>query len=176
MVAGQEQVEWLVLVDDNDRELGLDTRENCHRGNGRRHRAFVVFLFDDKERMLLQRRSAKKKLWPGYWDVSVTSHVYKDETYEHAGIRRSMQELGTRVSELERVLDYTYFAKFGEYAENEFCVLLIGKLEDGVKVDPDEIMETKLVQMDELAKDVAKDPESYTPWFKIAFERYYHPR
>jgi isopentenyl-diphosphate delta-isomerase type 1 len=91
-----DQVEWLVLVDDNDRELGLDTRENCHKGNGRRHRAFVVFLFKDGK-MLLQRRSMKKKLWPGYWDVSVTSHVYKGETYENAGIRRSQQELGTKV-------------------------------------------------------------------------------
>ena len=168
------QVEWLVLVDDHDKELGLETRENCHKGNGKRHRAFVVFLFKDGK-MLLQRRSMKKQLWPGYWDVSVTSHVYKGETYEGAGVRRSLQELGTKVGRLKRVLDYTYFAKFGDYAENEFCVLLVGDLSDPVRANPDEIMETRYVTTEELAKDMAKNPESYTPWFKIAFDRYTHP-
>jgi isopentenyl-diphosphate Delta-isomerase len=168
----QQPVEWLVLVDDDDRELGLDTRENCHKGMGRRHRAFVVFLYDKDGKMLLQRRSMKKKLWHGYWDVSVTSHVYKGETYEQAGIRRSMQELNTKVTSLERVLDYTYFAKFGDYCENEFCVLLIGKLGGPVAPNPDEIMETKFVTMEALGEDMAKNPDSYTPWFKIAFEKY----
>ncbi len=172
MSGGQPPVEWLVLVDDNDNELGLDTRENCHKGMGRRHRAFVVFLYDKSGRMLLQRRSMKKKLWPGYWDVSVTSHVYKGETYEGAGIRRSKQELNVDVKKLERELDYTYWAKFGDYSENEFCVLLLGKLEGQPRPDPDEVMEIKYMTMDELASDMAKNPESYTPWFKIAFEKY----
>ena len=161
-----------MLVDDNDKELGLDTRENCHKGMGRRHRAFVVFLFDNQGRMLLQRRSMKKKLWPAFWDVSVTSHVYKGETYEGAGIRRSKQELNVVVKKLDRKLDYTYFAKFGDYCENEFCVLLTGKLEAPARPNPDEIMETKLVTMKELGDDVKKNPDRYTPWFKIAYDMY----
>ncbi|HYR03857.1 MAG TPA: isopentenyl-diphosphate Delta-isomerase [Nitrososphaerales archaeon] len=168
----QQQVEWLVLVDDNDKELGLDTRENCHRGMGKRHRAFVVFLYDKGGRMLLQKRSMKKKLWPAYWDVSVTSHVYKGETYEEAGIRRSKQELSADVKKLERRLDYTYWAKFGDYSENEFCVLLTGTLEGPARPNPEEIMETEYITMDELGADMSKNPDKYTPWFKIAFEKY----
>ena len=172
MSSQQQQVEWLVLVDDNDNELGLDTRENCHKGMGRRHRAFVVFLFDKNGRMLLQQRSMKKKLWPAYWDVSVTSHVYKGETYEGAGIRRSRQELNVDVKKLDRELDYTYWAKFGDYSENEFCVLLTGKLEGLPSPNPDEIMATKYMTIDDLAADMSKNPETYTPWFKIAFDKY----
>lgn len=171
-----QQVEWLVLVDDEDNELGLDTRENCHKGMGRRHRAFVVFLFDKEGRMLLQRRSTKKKLWPTFWDLSVTSHVYKGETYEAAGIRRAMQELDVKVKSLARKLDYTYFAKFGDYCENEFCVLLTGDLEGAPNPNPDEIMETKFMSMDALGKDMVENPDAYTPWFKIAFEMYTKPR
>jgi isopentenyl-diphosphate delta-isomerase len=170
--AQEQGVEWLVLVDDNDNELGLDTRENCHKGMGRRHRAFVVFLFDREGRMLLQRRSMKKKLWPAFWDVSVTSHVYKGETYEGAGIRRSKQELGVDVKKLDRKLDYTYWAKFGDYSENEFCVLLTGNLEQVPSPNPDEIMETRFITMDDLASDISKNPDTYTPWFRIAFDRY----
>jgi len=168
----QQQVEWLVLVDDNDKELGLDTRENCHKGMGKRHRAFVVFLYDKEGRMLLQKRSMKKKLWPAFWDVSVTSHVYQGETYDEAAKRRSRQELNADVKRLERKLDYTYWAKFGDYSENEFCVLLTGKLEGPVKPNPDEIMETKYLTEDELGADMSKNPDEYTPWFKIAFEKY----
>ena len=168
----KQRVEWLVLVDDNDRELGLDTRENCHRGMGRRHRAFVVFLFEKDGRMLLQRRSMKKKLWPAFWDVSVTSHVYKGETYEEAGIRRSKQELNVDVKKLDRRLDYTYWAKFGDYSENEFCVLLTGELKGKTRPNPDEIMETKLVAMEELAEAMSRNPGMYTPWFKIAFDKF----
>ena len=171
-MSGQQQVEWLVLVDDNDKELGLDTRENCHKGMGRRHRAFVIFLYDKDGMMLLQRRSMKKKLCPGFWDVSVTSHVYEGETYEEAGIRRSKQELNVNVRNLERKLDYTYWAKFGDYSENEFCVLLVGKLEGEPTPNPDEIMETRYITMEDLAADMSKSPDRYTPWFKIAFEKY----
>ena len=139
---------------------------------GRRHRAFVVFLYDTGGKMLLQRRSMKKKLWPAFWDVSVTSHVYEGETYEAAGIRRSRQELNVEVKSLDRKLDYTYFAKFGDYCENEFCVLLTGKLEGVPDPNPDEIMETRYVTHEELAKDMSRNPDQYTPWFKIAFDRY----
>ena len=175
MSGQQQQVEWLVLVDDNDKELGLDTRENCHKGMGRRHRAFVVFLYDKDGRMLLQRRSMKKKLWPAFWDVSVTSHVYKGETYEGAGIRRSMQELGVDVKKLDRKLDYTYWAKFGEYSENEFCVLLTG-----VRGPPE--AEPRRDNGDEIRDDGrpggghARNPDRYTPWFKIAFDKYSEQR
>ncbi|TMP96168.1 MAG: hypothetical protein E6K99_10430 [Thaumarchaeota archaeon] len=64
--------EILIRVDDKDNQVGTDTRENCHLGRGLRHRAYVVFLFHGG-RLLLQRRSREKLLWPGYWDVSYTS-------------------------------------------------------------------------------------------------------
>src|SRR4029077_2221259 len=97
---------------------------------------------------------------------------YKGGTYERGGIRRSKQELNVDVKGLDRKLDYIYWAKFGDYSENEFCVLLTGKLEREPNPNPDEIMETKYVTMDDLAADMSKNPDSYTPWFKIAFEKY----
>lgn len=166
-----DRVEWLVLVDEKDNELGVETRERCHEGQGMHHRAFVVFLFDGG-RMLLQRRSGKKLLWPGFWDVSFTSHVYKGETYEEAGLRRAGQELGIRLENLERVLAFNYEASFGDHSENEYCALLVGSFSGEVKPDPDEITEVKYMTVEELSRDMKEHSDSYTPWFKIAFERY----
>ena len=167
--------EVLVLVDENDNEIGTDTRENCHAGNGKRHRAYTVFLFHDGK-LLLQRRSSKKLLWPGAWDVSYTSHVYPRESYQQAAARKAVQELGVKIPLLADVHSFIYFAPQGKNAENEFCRLLVGDFDGNVAPNPDEIMETRWSGVDELAADLKAHPGAYTPWLKLSLEGFLaHP-
>ena len=161
--------EILVRVDDHDNQLGTETRENCHLGKGLRHRAYVVFLFHDG-RLLLQRRSARKLLWPGYWDVSYTSHVYPGETYFDAARRRGVQELGVEPGKLEEILAFTYEASFGRYSENEYCKVLAGEFDGEYHPNPEEISETKFVTLEWLRKILQKRDANYTPWLRISFE------
>jgi isopentenyl-diphosphate delta-isomerase len=163
------QQEILVLVDDQDKELGTETRERCHLGNGLRHRAYVVFLFY-AGRMLLQQRSWKKLLWPKFWDVSYTSHVYPGESYNHAAGRKAKQELSVRVGDLEDVYSFVYWAQFGKYSENEYCKLLVGDFDGRMTPNPDEIMATKYLTVNELAKELKSNGDRYTPWLKLAFD------
>jgi len=167
--------EILVLVDENDNEIGTDTRENCHAGTGKRHRAYTVFLFHGGK-LLLQRRSSKKLLWPGAWDVSYTSHVYPRETYQQAASRKALQELGVKAPRLTDVHSFIYFAPQGKNAENEFCRLLVGDFDGKVAPNLDEIMEIRWSTLDELAADLKAHPDAYTPWFKLSFEGFLaHP-
>ena len=161
--------EILILVDDNDNEIGTDTRENCHAGNGKRHRAYTALLFHNR-RMLLQQRSKKKLLWPGAWDVSFTSHVYPGETYQQAASRRALQELNATVGQLTEVHSFVYFAPQGDNAENEFCRVLVGEFDGKIKPNPDEMMSVRWAPMGEVKADVASHPDSYTPWFRLTFE------
>jgi isopentenyl-diphosphate delta-isomerase len=161
--------EILVLVDENDRELGTETREKCHLGKGMRHRAYVVFLFNGG-RLLLQRRSMEKLLWPGFWDVSFTSHVYPGETYMSAAKRKGKQELNANVDGLKEVFSFVYWAQFGKYSENEYCKLLVGEFDGKIDPNPREIMDVKYVTLDELKKDLKANPGLYTPWLKLAFD------
>jgi len=161
--------EILILVDDNDNELGTDTRENCHAGKGKRHRAYTALLFHNGK-MLLQQRSMKKLLWPGAWDVSFTSHVYPGETYQLAASRRARQELGARVGELTDVHSFVYFAPQGANAENEFCRVLVGDFDGTIRPNPDEMMSVRWATLGEVKSDVASNPGAYTPWFKLTFE------
>ncbi len=161
--------EILILVDDNDNEIGTDTRENCHSGKGKRHRAYTSLLFHDGK-MLLQQRSRKKLLWPGTWDVSFTSHVYPGETYQQAACRRAREELKAEVGALEDVHSFVYFAPQGENAENEFCRVLVGDFDGKISPNRDEIMAVKWARVPELKADVSAHPDSYTPWFKLSFE------
>ncbi len=161
--------ETLILVDDDDNEIGTDTRENCHAGSGKRHRAYTAFIFHDGK-MLLQRRSMKKLLWPGAWDVSYTSHVYPGETYQQAATRRAKEELDAKVGDLKDVHSFVYFAPQGANAENEFCRVLIGDFDGRITPDPDEMMEVRWGKVSEVASDLKANPETYTPWFKLSFE------
>lgn len=161
--------EILVLVDEHDNEIGTDTRENCHAGRGKLHRAYTVFLFHDGK-MLLQQRSTKKLLWPGAWDVSYTSHVYPGETYEQAAARKAMQELDAKVAGLTEVHSFVYFAPQGNNAENEFCRVLVGDFDGRASPNRDEIMAVRWASLDEAEADLRSHPDSYTPWFKLSLE------
>ena len=161
--------EILILVDDNDNELGTDTREDCHAGSGKRHRAYTALLFHGG-RMLLQQRSRKKLLWPGAWDVSFTSHVYPGETYQQAASRRASQELDAEVGELTDVHSFVYFAPQGANAENEFCRVLVGEFDGRIRPNPEEMMSVRWATLSEVRSDIASNPGAYTPWFRLSFE------
>lgn len=161
--------EILVLVDENDNEIGTDTRENCHLGKGRRHRAYVVFLFH-AGKLILQQRSRQKTLWPGAWDVSFTSHVHPGESYEQAAKRKGLQELDAKVGGLSDVYSFVYFAPQGRYAENEFCRLFVGDFDGSVRPNPEEIMAVKWTTLGALGRELKGNPDAYTPWLKLAFE------
>ncbi len=163
------QQEILVLVDDQDKELGTETREKCHVGKGLRHRAYVVFLFH-AGKMLLQQRSDKKLLWPKFWDVSYTSHVYPGESYHHAAERKAKQELNAKVQGLQDAYSFVYWAPFGKYSENEYCRLLVGNFDGRMAPNSDEIMATKYMSANELAKELKSKGDQYTPWLKLAFD------
>ena len=75
--------ELLILVDENDNETGWDTKDVCHNGNGILHRAFSIFIFNDKQELLLQKRSQDKRLWPLFLSNSCCSHPRKGESYEN---------------------------------------------------------------------------------------------
>jgi isopentenyl-diphosphate Delta-isomerase len=161
--------EILVLVDEHDNQIGTDTRENCHSGTGKRHRAYTVFLFHDGM-VLLQQRSMKKLLWPGGWDVTYTSHVYPGESYQQAAERKAKQELGATIGTLKDVHSFVYFAPQGKNAENEFCRVLVGDFDGKFSANSDEIMATRWSTVEDIAAELRSSPESFTPWFRLSFE------
>lgn len=71
MIESEKSEELLILVDKVDRIMGFERRGKCHEGEGLLHRAFYIFLFNDRNELLLQKRSANKLLWPLFWSNSV---------------------------------------------------------------------------------------------------------
>lgn len=159
--------ESLILVDENDNEIGHLSKVDCHQGHGTLHRAFSVFLFDGAGRVLLQQRSRAKPLWPLYWSNSVCSHPRRGETLAYATRRRMHEELGLD-SRLEHLYRFIYQADFDDLgAEHELCHVFIGRARGEVVVHPDEIADWRWVEANALDVELEEHPERFTPWFAL---------
>lgn len=164
--------ERLILVDEHDGEIGSASREECHRGAGKRHRAFVLWIENDREELLLQRRRGSK-LGGDRWDVSATSHVRVGETYETAIARCVRHELGiAQPLPWERVLAYLYTESLGGYSENEFCALYRTRYSGPLQPNYDELTALRWVLPATLLAAIERDPTPYTSWLREAAVRY----
>lgn len=158
--------EELILVDRNDRELGHLSKALCHDGAGVLHRAFSLFLFNERGELLLQQRSRGKRLWPGYWSNSCCSHPRRGESMQIATQRRLSDELNIEAS-LEHVYWFCYTAGFGEAgAENELCHVYLGSFDGDVRPNDSEISSIRFVPANRLQQELTETPERFTPWFK----------
>ena len=159
----------LIAVDDRDRPLGPHSRASCHRGEGILHRAFSVYLFDRRLRVLLQRRSIHKPLWPRYWANSCCSHPRWGEATTDAAHRRIREELGLRV-QLQHVFSFQYRARFSERsAEHEFCHVFAGVTHRMAEPDPQEVEDCIFVEPVRLDKELESRRGAYAPWLHLGW-------
>ena len=163
--------EELILVDADDTEVGSMNKADCHDGDGILHRAFSLFLFNDEGELLLQQRSADKRLWPLFWSNTCCSHPRVGEDMSTATKRRLAEELGVD-AELEFVYKFSYQARFGDVgSENELCWVFLGHCKDSPRVNETEISAVRFVSVADLNEDLISRPEIYTPWFKMEWQR-----
>ncbi|HEX7719639.1 MAG TPA: isopentenyl-diphosphate Delta-isomerase [Woeseiaceae bacterium] len=165
------EAEELILVDADDTVSGSLDKASCHDGRGILHRAFSLFIFDQRGRLLLQQRSADKRLWPLYWSNSCCSHPRVGESMEKATARRLQDELNIR-AQLEFVYKFTYQASYETLgSEHELCWVYLGRVEQPVLANRHEIAATRFLGVAELRKEMATVPEHFTPWFKLEWQR-----
>lgn len=163
--------EPLILVDSDDNIVGYKSKVECHEGEGILHRAFSVFLFDGRGRVLLHQRAAGKPLWGLYWSNSCCSHPRRGETVDDAATRRVREELGLE-TDLEFLYRFQYHAPFGEKgSERELCSVYVGRAHADPDVNDTEIAAWAWEDVDTLAEALEATPEKYTPWFKMEWKR-----
>lgn len=169
-LSGEQKQQLLIICDKKGNPGGTETREICHEGNGKPHLAFMAFIMDEDDHIILAKRSSNKSLWAGFWDASVVSHVLPDEKVEQAAQRRSKEEMGIDI-EFQDVGAFYYFKKFNTNCENEYCHVLIGKSIQLGEFNPVEIESIRKITIDDLKKEILDCPGIFTPWLKIALEK-----
>lgn len=172
--------ELLVLVNDNDEEIGYEEKGETH-AKGKLHRAFSLFIYNKFDgKMLIQKRAKGKYHSGGLWTNSCCSHPRKGESLVEAVKRRTNEELGLRLenndliwSQLCELKAFEYFHKFENCAEYEIDhVFFLPVDSDNITLDPDknEIEEVKWIYVAELQKWLDKQPGKFTVWFPEAFK------
>lgn len=165
--------EFVVLVNPDDQVLGLMEKQQAHV-NGLLHRAFSVFLFNDKGEMLLQKRASKKYHSPNQWTNAVCSHPRNGETYLEGAKRRVKEELGIEV-DLSEKFHFIYKADVGgNLWEHELDHVFTGFYNADFELNKEEVEEVRYISMEDLDKEIAENPETFTEWFKIILEEYKH--
>lgn len=164
-------MEEIILVNEKDNETGSMEKLKAHENGGTLHRAFSIFLFNSEGRMLLQKRAEGKYHCAGLWTNTCCSHQHPGETLEEAAHRRLRQEMGLDTG-LREILKFIYRAEFENgLTEHEFDHVFVGRYDGEVSPNPEEVGDHKWVDVKHLKKDIAKNPEKYTPWFRIALDR-----
>jgi len=164
--------EEVILVNEKDEKIGLMGKQEAHE-KALLHRAFSVFIFNDKEELMLQQRALHKYHSPGLWTNTCCSHQRDGESSLEAGKRRLHEEMGFSAP-LEETTSFIYKAPFDNgLTEHEFDHILVGKFNDAPKINPEEVASWKWISTEDLKKEIQQKPEIYTEWFKIIFEKYY---
>lgn len=165
--------ELVVLVNDNDEVLGLMEKQQAHI-NVLLHRAFSVFLFNEKGEMLLQKRADKKYHSPGQWTNAVCSHPKDGESYLDGANRRLKEELGIE-TELTEKFRFIYKADVGQNLwEHELDYVFTGVFDGEFNLNKDEVSEVRYISMETLEIEMAENPGNFTEWFKIILNEYKH--
>ena len=166
-------MENIIIADENDNYIGLEEKEKCHNGDGILHRAFLAMVFNKRGELLLARRSRTKKLWPGFWDGTVASHLHEGEDYEAATRRRLEQEIGLVTDNVEYLFKFYYKAVYKNLGtEHEICAVLnvTGIEPEEIEPNREEIDEIRFVDPCELMRELGDDKNKYTPWLIHAMQ------
>ena len=164
--------EHVILVNENDEQIGTMPKLEAHE-KAVLHRAFSVFIFNDKKELMLQQRAKHKYHSPLLWTNTCCSHQREGETNIEAGTRRLQEEMGF-ATELNEIMSFIYKAPFDNgLTEHEFDHIMIGSYNENPNINPEEVKAWKWMTLEDVKLDIASHPENYTAWFKIIFDKFY---
>lgn len=156
-------VEYVEIVDAQDRPFMVMPVQYVHDKAQRQplaYRIVLTILFNNEQKVYLQRRAKTKQLYPGKWELSSTGHVMAGESREDAAIREVREELNINVGSLvlreclsaSEATDYAWITLFAGWSGD--CV---------PRPNPQEVEEGMFVDREELFSMVEHFPELCTP-------------
>lgn len=163
-------MEEVLLVDEQDVQIGVMEKMEAHI-QGKLHRAFSIFIFNDKGEMLLQQRATEKYHSGGLWTNACCSHPRPQEDNLDAANRRLVEEMGFKTP-LKKIFNFVYKASFDNgLVEHEFDHVFMGIYNGRITPNVNEVKDFQFLSIQKIKSGIALNPEKYTAWFSIALPK-----
>lgn len=158
--------EYVVLVDENDRQVGECEKLEAHQ-KGLLHRAFSVFIFNLDKQLLLQRRADSKYHSGGLWSNTCCGHPRPGESIKEAASRRLSEEMGMKCVLVSFFHQRYHFILDKDMTENEYDHVLLGFSDAQPLLNPEEVSQYRYIDLKDLKDELTRSPDSFTEWFKV---------
>lgn len=155
-------MEYLEYYDkENKHKLGEAERDEIHKNN-LWHREVSVWVLNDKNEILVQRRSPNKKQNPNKYAVCA-GHIDIGERPEEAAVRELFEETGIKVNENE----LNFIDMYVNEQEENNCFKYTYYIQTSKKISEmvmqvEEVSELKFITMDELEDVIRTQDEDWT--------------
>ncbi|RYG54060.1 MAG: isopentenyl-diphosphate Delta-isomerase [Chitinophagaceae bacterium] len=162
--------EKVVLVNEKDTVIGEMEKLAAHE-QGKLHRAFSVFIFNENGFLLLQQRANDKYHGAGLWTNTCCSHPGLNEGVKESAIERLEYEMGIKC-ELEFLFSFIYRSEVeNNLIEHEYDHVYCGVTDMHPYPNALEVQAWKWAKPETILNDLNENPGNYTVWFKKIFER-----
>ena len=160
----------VILVSSEDKSIGYMEKIEAHQ-KGLLHRAISVFILNEREEMLIQRRALSKYHTPGIWSNTACSHPRKNETVMQAADRRLFEEMGMKTT-LNYGFKFLYKAEFKNgLIEHELDHVFFGFSNEKPSINISEVCDYKYLDQGKIETMILQQPENFSPWFKLTYKR-----
>lgn len=163
------QYEHVILLDEDGKPSGTLEKYAAHGPHTPLHLAFSCWLFSDQGLLLVTRRAAGKKAWPGVWTNSVCGHPQTGESIEQAIVRRCRYEVGADIADITAIdpaFRYRETDSSG-IVENEICPVYAARVTNNVQVNDDEVMDYQWVEPEAMFRALDATPWAFSPWMVL---------
>ena len=163
--------ERVILVDKLDNQIGTMPKMEAHQ-KAILHRAFSVFILNERGELMLQQRAHDKYHSRSLWTNTCCSHQREGEGNIEAGKRRLEEEMGF-TTDLTELFHFIYQAPFENgLTEHELDHVLLGYYQGPPKINNLEVADWKWMNIKKISESIKINPQEYTVWFKIVFDQF----
>ena len=163
--------DYVIVVNASDEEMGREEKLRAHR-TPVLHRAFSVFVFDERGAMLVQRRADGKYHSAGLWSNACCGHPRPGEEVIAAGGRRLREEMGITCP-LVAAGTVSYSIEVGGgLREDEFNHVLFGSFSGEPRPDPSEVSSWRWMTPADVQAALRDTPCPFTPWFPLVLAQW----
>ena len=162
--------ELILLVDKEDNEAGYGEKLQVHK-HGLLHRAFSIFIFNQKGEMLIQKRYSGKYHSPGLWSNTCCSHQKQGLSLEQVAHGRLKYEMGFD-TEINEAFSFIYRIEFENgLIENELDHVFFGSYDGIVSPERTEVEDYRWISIERLKNEMENTPESFTYWLRYSIDK-----